>query len=133
MHFSRKNRTRGAAVIELAITLPVFVLIVIGTIETTQMIFLQQSLEICAYQGARVALIPSSSLANVTGTCDKVLADRRIHGASVSITPTSFQSQPYGTMIEVRVTAPCSRNSAYSPWFYGGKSLTGSVTMMKEY
>ncbi len=133
MHFSRKNRNCGAAVIELAITLPVFVLIVIGTIETTQMIFLQQSLEICAYQGARVSLIPSSTQANIASTCDKVLSDRRINGASITVTPTNYQSQPYGTMIQVRVTAPCSMNSAYSPWFYGGKSLTGTVTMMKEY
>jgi hypothetical protein len=40
---------------------------------------------------------------------------------------------PYGTLIQVRVTAPCNSNSPFSPWFYGGRSLTGEVTLMKEF
>ena len=123
----------GTAVVELAITLPVFVLILFGTIETTTMIFLQQSLEICAYQGARVALIPSSTATQVNATCATVLSDRDVQSASVSITPANYDSQPYGTFIRVRVSAPCNSNSPFSPWFYGGHTLTGEVTLMKEY
>jgi hypothetical protein len=116
----------GAAVVELAITLPVFVLILFAT-------FLQQSLEICAYQGARIALIPSSTSAKVNSACATILADRKVKSASVSVSPSNYESQPYGTLILVRVTAPCNSNSPFSPWFYGGRSLTGEVTLMKEY
>ncbi len=124
---------RGTAVVELAITLPVFVLILLGTIETTTMIFLQQSLEICAYQGARVALIPSSTSTKVNSYCATVLTDRKVKSASVSVSPANYETLPYGTLIQVQVTAPCSNNSPFSPWFYGGRSLTGEVTLMKEY
>ena len=129
----KRRRRRGSAVVELAITLPVFILILFGTIETTTMIFLQQSLEICAYQGARVALIPSSTTANVTAACNTILSNRNVQSATVSITPANYDSQPYGTLIRVRVTAPCNSNSPFSPWFYGGHTLTGETTLMKEY
>lgn len=127
------KRRRGTAVVELAITLPVFVLILLATIETTTMIFLQQSLELCAYQGARVALIPTSNTAKVSGVCTTILADRNVKSAAVTISPANYESSPYGTLIRVRVTAPCNSNSPFSPWFYGGKSLTGEVTLMKEF
>ena len=130
---SRQACRNGAAVVELAITLPVFVLILFGTIETTKMIFLQQSLEICAYQGARIALIPSSTTAKVNSACATILADRNVNSASVNVSPTNYSSMPYGTLIRVRVSAPCSANSPFSPWFYGGRTLTAEVTLMKEY
>lgn len=129
----RRSPAKGSVTVELAITLPVFVIILIGTIETTHMMYLQQSLEIAAYQGARVALISSSTTSKVTSTCNTILNDRNIKGGAVSISPSNYQSQPYGTLLQVRVSAPCNLNSAYSPWFYGGKTLTGEVTMMKEY
>ena len=125
-------RRKGTAVVELAITLPVFVLILFATIETTTMIFLQQSLEICAYQGARVALIPSSTSAKVSSACSTILTDRKVKSASVSVTPANYETMPYGTLIQIQVTAPCNSNSPFSPWFYGGRSLTGEVTLMKE-
>lgn len=123
----------GSAVVELAITLPIFVLILFGTIETTRMIFLQQSLEICAYQGARVALIPSSTTAKITNACSTILSDRNVQSASVTVSPANYETSPYGTLIQVRVSAPCSANSPFSPWFYGGRSLAAVVTLMKEY
>lgn len=130
---NRQPHRSGTAVVELAITLPVFVLILFGTIETTRMLFLQQSLEICAYQGARVALIPSSTSAKVNSACATVLTDRNIKAASVSVSPANYETMPYGTLVQVRVTAPCNKNSPFSPWFYGGRSLTADVTLMKEY
>ncbi len=129
----RRSSLRGTAVVELAITLPVFVLILFGTIETTTMIFLQQSLEICAYQAARVAMIPSSTTAKVNTACTAVLTDRKVRSATISVTPSDYETQPYGTLVRVRITAPCNSNSPFSPWFYGGHTLTGEVTLMKEY
>lgn len=130
---NRQLRRNATAVVELAVTLPVFVLILFGTIETTRMIFIQQSLEICAYQGARVALIPSSNAAKVTSACATVLTDRKVKSASVSVSPTNYEKMPYGTLVQVRVSAPCNVNSPFSPWFYGGRTLTADVTLMKEY
>ncbi len=75
----------GAACVELAVVLPVLVLIVLGTIEACAMTHLTQSLYIAAYEGTRVSLIPKSSTANVRDAIDEILSSRRIKNpASIS-------------------------------------------------
>ena len=123
---------RGAAIVELAMALPVFVLIVLGTIEATSMIFLRQSLEICAYEGARVALVPDSEEVNVRLACQEILNLRGIDAATIAVTPSNIPAQDYGTPITVQVTANCAANSLFPPWFYVGRTTSAEVTMMKE-
>ena len=129
---ARRLRHRGAALVEMAVILPVFVLIVLATIEATSMIFLRQTLEIAAYEGARVALVPGSDAGNVVAGCNQILDARGVAGTTITVSPSDFDSQPYGTPIRVEVTADCSANSVVSPWFYVGRSTTADVTMMKE-
>ena len=124
---------RGAAVTEFAVILPVFVLIVLATIEATSMVFLQQTLEIAAYESARVALVPGSDAGNVGAAANSILGNRKVVDATVSVTPSNFESHPYGTAITVNVTADCEKNAALASWFYRGRQLSSSVTMMKEH
>lgn len=133
MKSRHRKKRRGAAIVELAITLPVFVLILMGTIEATSMIFLQQSLQIAAYEGARISLVPTSELENVNEGCHLILTGRGVDNFTTSVSPSSFPTQPYGTAITVTVTAPCADNSLFTPWFYAGKTLTADCTMMKEF
>jgi len=129
-----KHRTRrGTAVVELAAVLPVFVILLLGTIETCNMIFLQQSLKIAAYEGARITIVPATDQADVELAVSGLLAARRVNGATVSITPNNFQSAPYGSFIRVNVSAPCNSNTSFALRFYGSKTLTGTVEMMKEF
>ncbi|MEM8735241.1 MAG: TadE family protein [Planctomycetota bacterium] len=128
----RRRGRRGAAVVEFAIALPVFVLIVLGTIETISMIFLQQGLKIAAYEATRVALVPGTSTAEVQEAANRLLSNRRIAKATVTVSPSNFQSQSYGTPISVRVTAACNDNSVIVPMFYLGRTLDAEVSMMKE-
>ena len=123
---------RGAAVIELAVVLPVFGLLVLGTIETCNMIFLQQSLKIAAYEAARVSLIPAADTYDVETTAADILSSRHVNNGSTVVTPANFQSTPYGSFIRIEVSAPCSDNSVFPLKFYGSKILTGTVEMMKE-
>lgn len=127
-----KDSRRAVAVSELAITLPILVLIVLGTIEICSMIFLRQGLRISAYEGARVALVPGSDIGNVQAACQQVLDDRRISSASISVDPSDFDQQPYGSIVSVTVTAPCSANSLFAPFLFSGRSLTGQLQMMIE-
>lgn len=129
---NRRRSRRGTAITEFAIILPVFVLIVMGTIEATSMIFLQQSLEIAAYEATRVALVPGSEQGNVEAAANGILSGRKVVDAVVSVTPADFDDQPYGTAITVGITAECEKNSLFASWFYQNRELSSSVTMMKE-
>ena len=127
-----KANRRGGALVEFAFCAPILILMVLATIEACTMTFLQQSLEITAYEGARTAILPSSDLNNVLGVCQQILDDRGIQGATITVTPSSFESTTEGTYIKVEVSAPCGPNSVASNWYFGSRTLVGEVEMMRE-
>lgn len=131
-HCSRGSR-RAVAASELAVCLPILVLLVLAMIESCTMIFLKQSLTVAAYEGIRTAIEPSSTTANVESACKAVLADRRINDAKITINPVNFQGLARGQYITVTVSAPAGKNSVIPGSFFSGRTLSGSATMMKEF
>jgi Flp pilus assembly protein TadG len=128
----KRHRRNGVAAVEAAILLPTCVLLVLGTIEICSMIFLKQSLEIAAYEGARTAIVPKSLVGHVTFKSDTILTNRSVVGATVTVTPANFNTMPYGTIIKVSIAAPCDSNSLFPAMFFAGQTMTGEVEMMKE-
>ena len=131
-----RNRSRamrhGVAVSELAVCMPVLVLIVLGTIESCAMLFLQQSLDIAAYEGARMALVPKAKAANVTYQCELILKDRGVNDATAKVTPVDFGRASEGSWLRVETSAPFNSNSLVGGWIFSGRTSTASVQMMKE-
>lgn len=101
----------GLATVELAFVLPVMLILVLGTIEVCQRIFLRQSAVIVAYEGARMAVRSTSSNADVTARCQTMLLQRNVKGAVVTVTPSNLLTQLSGTQIQVRVEVPWASNS----------------------
>lgn len=97
------------------------------------MIFLRQSLHITAYECARVAIVPESDADDVRYAATRMLEMRRVKDASITVIPEDITSAPYGSFIRVEITAPCSSNSVLPLQFYGGRTLQGTVEMMKEF
>lgn len=124
---------RGIAVVELAILLPVFILILFATIEACTMIYLQQTLKIAAHEGVRAAVVPGSTVTNATNTALSFLMQRSVNDATITITPNNYTALPYGTVLQVQVSAPCNSNCIFPPTFYTGRTVTGVSTMMKEF
>jgi Flp pilus assembly protein TadG len=120
------------AATELAVCLPIIVLMVIATIEACGAMFLKQSLTVAAYEGVRTALEEGATTATVQAACNQVLADRRITGAKVTITPANIAALNPGDFIDVSVSAPCASNSTVPTTFYRGKTLTAKASMMIE-
>lgn len=132
-HIHRRHQQRGISIVELSLFLPVIILIAMGTIEACSMIYLKQSLEIAAYEGARVSINPSSTTENVEGQCLQILTERGVDAAAVTVTPDNIQAAAVGSFIQVSVTASCAENSLFGSMFYSGKTLNGIVEMMKEF
>jgi Flp pilus assembly protein TadG len=123
---------RGVAAAELAVCLPVVMLLVLATIEACSMIFLKQSLTAASYEGVRVALAPGSTAANVQTVCQQILKDRRIDGATVTIKPTDIAALNPGEFVDVTISAPCAANSVVPIRFYKGRNLSATASMMIE-
>lgn len=124
---------RGVAASELAVCLPVLVLLVLAMIECCTMIFLKQSLTVAAYEGVRTSIEPNAVAADVETKCEGVLEDRRVEQPQIVITPANFESLAPGEYVTVTVSAPADRNSVLPGNFFGGRTLTASATMMKEF
>jgi len=123
---------RGIAAVEFAVILPVLVLVVIGSIEACTMVFLKESLTVAAYEGSRVSLLPAATEAEVIARCQEVLTERNVQGGSVQVNPSAIAATPTGDPIQVLVSAPCEPNGVVPVWFYGGTTMSGSSTVMKE-
>jgi Flp pilus assembly protein TadG len=132
-HSHNRNIRAGVAAVEFAIIAPILLIFVIAIIEITGAIYLQQSLTIASYEGARVALLPKSNSSNVTAASNRILESRRIKGATVNIIPNDFKSARFGDPIKVEVSAPLNKNGVFYRFFSKNQSFTYSVTMMKEY
>jgi hypothetical protein len=124
---------RGVAAAELAVCLPVIVLLVIATIEACSALFLKQSLTVAAYEGVRVAIANGSTLTDIETTCEQILTDRKIKGARVTVRPSDMASVRPGDYLDVEVSAPCDANSVIPTSFYRGRTLSATASMMVEY
>lgn len=121
----------GMAVTELAICLPVVVLILMAAIQGAELMFLKQSVAIAAYEGCRAALKPNASTAAATAAAASVLNDRNIRNATID--SSNFTKAKTGADVTISITAPVAANSTLQGWMFSPPTITSSVTMMKEY
>jgi Flp pilus assembly protein TadG len=124
--------TRGVAAAELAVCMPVIVLLVIATIEACSAIFLKQGLTVAAYEGVRIALQEGITTSEIQATCNQILSDRKVQGASITVTPADVAALKAGEYVDVTVTAPCDANSLVPTSFYRGRTLSATASMMIE-
>ncbi len=103
----------GVAVVEVAICLPVMLLVTLLFIEFTNLIFLQQSLKVASYEGIRVAAKQGTDLANVTDICSSVLDGREVVSYEVSVEPEDFTTVERGTLITVTIEANKADNQLF--------------------
>jgi Flp pilus assembly protein TadG len=123
---------RAAAAVELAICLPLLVLLVMASIEACTMIFLDHSLTIASYEGVRAGINYDGTNADVLSRCNSIINSRDIKGANVKISPSNVANVERGESIAVTVSAPCDLNMIIPPWFYDGRTLQSTITMVKE-
>ncbi len=130
---SKKRRKRaGAAVVELAITLPVLLTLILGSLEMCNSIRLRKDLTLAAYEGSMISVLPSATSADVTAAIAQVLHDRGVNNFTIRISPSDFENTTAGTYIEIEVSAKYSDNCIAYQGPFSSITLTGSSTFMKE-
>lgn len=125
------QQRRGLAVVELAVCLPIIVILVLGAIEACTMVFLKQSLHIAAYEGARVAIDNRATNQKVLDRCEQLLNERKINGATVDLGGLDIESLPRGSEITVQVEAPVNLNCRLLTGLVQG-SVQAAAVMIKE-
>jgi Flp pilus assembly protein TadG len=132
----RTGRSRsGAALIELAVCVPVLMVLAIGTIETTDVVFLRQIAKSAAYEGARSATAPGQTAATAFNAANQSLQMRNITSGQVSVSPTVTVSTQTGTEVTFTVKVPVGANSCLMQPFVlqrAGAFVVESVTMIRQ-
>ena len=129
----QKSKRSGAALVEFALCLPLFLAIGFGTLETCRMIYLRQSLKIAAYEAARLAIVPGVDADAVATQCDLVLSGRNITEYEFQCLPEDPNLAEVGEIITVTVSANAESYALIGGWFYQGEVVTQSVSIMAEY
>ena len=124
---------RAAVTVEFAIVLPVLIALVVGIVESCNLIYVKQSLTVSAYEGARAAIVKGMSVTDIQARSNQVLTDRKIKSTTILISPTSPSTASYGSYITVQVQATYGSNTIIPGFFFGNVTLKSSIRMMKEY
>lgn len=98
---------RGASMVEFVVVLPVLVILIFGIIEAGVTLNRQQALHAAAREGARVASIPSNSVADAQAAAATALGGLSFDGTvgTASVSPGSCAGRR-GEQVTVVLEAP---------------------------
>jgi Flp pilus assembly protein TadG len=143
--FPFTDNRRGAAMVEMAIVLPLFLLVIFTIVEFGRAMMVSQLVTNAARIGARQAILEGSTNATVDSTvrtflqqsCNVTNSDVTI---KTTITPDPENEDPanqvdkssQGDMITVNVSVAFDKVAFIPGTFLKGKKLVGIATMRRE-
>ncbi|MCA8998185.1 MAG: pilus assembly protein [Planctomycetaceae bacterium] len=126
-----KRERLGGATVEFALCLPLMIMLVFGSMEASNALFLRQGLSIAAYEAAQVATQSGMAAAAAEARAQEVLDARNIAGYAVTISPQVTATTSPGTTVTVTVTAPIDANSLGPSWYFTNSVIRSTVTMRR--
>ncbi len=117
---------QGTATVELAVCLPMLVVLVFGSIQACDLIFLKHTVTAAAYEGSLELVRPDSTIEKVRTRVDQVLGLSGVTNYSVSIRPdgVNLAETTAGTPITVVVSANVKSNLMLSGFFATSPSVS---------
>lgn len=127
------NQRNGIAAVEAALCFPILILVTLLTLDCCSCIFLRQSLTVAAFEGARVAIVPSAQQDNVVQQVKNTLAERGINQVTVTTVPANLAELPPGTIVSVQVDANPNQNVPIYLGIFQNKTMSARVAMITEF
>jgi hypothetical protein len=120
---------RAAAVTELAVCLPVLTLVVFGSIQACNLIYLKHGCITAAYEATLELAKPSTSNSSIISRAQQVLTARGIRSSQIRLLPagTEASTASRGAVFTVEVTADVSPNMSLSGFFPMPPNVTGRL------
>lgn len=142
---TENNKRRGTALVEMAMVLPVFLMVVLGIIEFGRAMMVANMVTNAAREGARLAVIDGNTNADVQSSITTFLetainvapADLTI---SIAITAAAGNPDPMNQvgsasprdLINISVSVPYDSVSYIPGDYMAGKTLIGRASMRHE-
>ena len=126
-----RNHRKGATLVEFAVAAPVVFLVFFAGYEFSRVNMVRHSLDIAAYEGARVGILPGATADDVDDRVREVLQAVSIQNATVDITPGTIDEATREITIDLEV--PMQDNGWVTPRFLGDSfRLQASSTLARE-
>lgn len=128
----KNGSRRAAAVVELAVCMPLIVLLAFGALEGANMLFTRQAVVQAAYETAKATVKSNGSSALGTRLGQQVLDARRIDQRRIRFTPSNPDQATSGTPITVTIQVPSNSRSLNRINLFRNLTIEASATMLKE-
>ncbi|MBT5019545.1 MAG: pilus assembly protein [Planctomicrobium sp.] len=127
----RKERRSGLAAVEFALTLPLLMILVIGSIEASNAIFLRQAITIAAYETAQIASAYGGTEIEAKNRGTEILNSYQVKNFTIAVFPPVTAATIPGSKIQVTITAPSNSNSIGPAWFFKDSTFERKFTMYR--
>ena len=143
-HPPRETKRKGAALVEMAVCLPLFLLLLLGIIELGRALMVSQLLTSAARQGCREAIIDGATSSDVTTDISDTVINTVGCSASdiqIDITVTSLSTgnelsdlslADPRDLIEIDIAVPFTAVSYTPGKFLSSSTLRGQCSMRKQ-
>lgn len=122
----------GVACVELAVCLPLIMLLILASLEGSNMLFLRQAVVQSAYETAKVAAKPSADRARAVQLGEQVLASRNVVQPQIEFIPDNFETLQPGELFAVEVSVPGDSRSITGFGPFNGLTIRARITVSKE-
>lgn len=125
----KRSPRSGVAVSELAVCLPVLVLIVFGSIQATNLIYLQHAATSAAYEGMLEVGRPNATNSSVATRIQQVLDARELTNTQIRLLPEGVNISQLlrGSDLAIEVTANVEDNMVFTNFFISPEIARSTV------
>lgn len=129
---TNERRRSGVAALELALVLPIFLIAVFGILEFGRAMMVQQVLTNAAREGARRAVIPGATDAQVTSLVQNYLANTTVSTGTSTVSPSLSTARSHDAITVVTTVNYSDVGFGLMDWISPNATFGASVTMRKE-
>lgn len=124
------KRRAGAATVELAVCLPLLALLMFGSIQACNLVYLKHALTTGAYEGTLELVKSGASSASVKTRVEQVLDSRGVKAYDVTIQAGGggVERTSFGEPVSIRARADVNSNLLLKGWFSTAKQVEYTVT-----
>lgn len=122
-----RDKSRGAVIIEMAVCLPLMLLVVFGCLDVSSGIFRGQTLTSAAHEGALVGVKPNASAQEITDRVDIVLEARGVSEYTMNLETFGRPFEDLEPGDAFRIELRSTVNNSYLTF----RSVDAAVTAMR--
>ncbi len=126
----RQRRPRGAALVEMAMVLPLIMLFFTAMLEICRVLMLQHTADTTAYEAARSAMVPGATAAEAQQVAQQLVDAAGFTQVVIAVTPETISE--FTPLITVKVEIPVNENSWIVPQSVPVLAVSSEVTLMCE-